>query len=572
VYFGSRAEKRAVEAPFMFIPGIPSPDGRFLPHSEASQGNLALYDFSTGQTVTLTSSGDFEQDKFADVSAVSPDGSRIAYDWSEGGCDCEQLRVIDVDGSNMHVLVDSRGANDIVPVQWSPDNKEILGTRKRGPEGTDVVLVSAETGSVRLIRSLDSHGSASLSPDGRFIAYDRVEDADGKDLGIFAASVEGGDEVPITAGPTWDATPLWTPDGSGIVFSSTRTGGPGLWLQPIHGGRPAGPPQLLDKDMGPFQPITLTRNGSLFFNHRSGLMDVFTAPIEPWSGELRGEPVNAAKSFLGSNMMANWSRGGDLIFVSWRTLAGPGRNVVVLHSTASGEEREIEPELAFVSMARWTRDGSSIVVAGPDRRGARGLRLVDPQTGNIVSPPAVQGDATWSESLAPVSDGRYAYRAVPAGISRREVQSGKEEVVCGLSEDAIVGDLSLSPDGRWLAFGLFTRSDGHARLAVVPADGGPRRDLVDIAGSMPLEVSDWTHDGGRILFVRNTRDSERRHHGDLFAVPLEGGAPQPLGLSGRALRAVRVSPDGTRIAYTMGYPDRELWVFENFLPEVSLAH
>jgi hypothetical protein len=34
-----------------------------------------------------------------------------------------------------------------------------------------------------------------------------------------------------------------------------------------------------------------------------------------------------------------------------------------------------------------------------------------------------------------------------------------------------------------------------------------------------------------------------------------------------ALRDVRVSPDGSRISFTTGYPDQDMWVFENFLPE-----
>jgi hypothetical protein len=30
-----------------------------------------------------------------------------------------------------------------------------------------------------------------------------------------------------------------------------------------------------------------------------------------------------------------------------------------------------------------------------------------------------------------------------------------------------------------------------------------------------------------------------------------------------------VSPDGTRIAFTSGFPDQGLWVFESFLPKTS---
>jgi serine/threonine-protein kinase len=564
VYFGSTAEKRAVRRPTMLIPGTPSPDGRFLPHSTMDSGDLALYEFATGATRTLTSSGNIDEDDFGDLSVVSPDGSRVAYEWHDGSCQCEDLRVIDADGSDMRILAPGRADAELVPVQWSPDSRGILATRKRAPDGVDIVLVSAEDGTIRTVRSLDhGPGGLSLSPDGLWLAYDRPGDASDRDRGIFVAPLDGGEETPAVSGPTYDSSPLWSPDGGGLVFSSVRTGSPGLWFQPMNDGRPIGVPSLIDKDMGPFQPITLTRNGSLFYEHRTGLMDVFTAPIDPTTGELRGEPVNAANRFLGSNMMADWSPGGDLIFVSWRTL-GSGRNIVVLHSTATSAERELEPDLSFVSMARWSHDGRSIVVAGPDRTGIRGLRLVDPQTGAIAPAPTGGLDAV---PLAAVVDDRYAYTRGPAGrISRRNLKAQRDEPVYAPPADGDVGSMSVSPDGLWLAFALYTRGDRHARLSVIPAGGGERRDLIDLPSDLPLEVSGWTADAGRVLFVRRTRDADEKHQGELFAVPFAGGPPKPSGLTGRALRAVHISPDGTRIAFTTGYPDRELWVFENFLP------
>ena len=39
----------------------------------------------------------------------------------------------------------------------------------------------------------------------------------------------------FTFDPSWDFAPVWSPDGSRIVFSSTRDGGPNLYVKPASG-------------------------------------------------------------------------------------------------------------------------------------------------------------------------------------------------------------------------------------------------------------------------------------------------------------------------------------------------
>jgi hypothetical protein len=44
------------------------------------------------------------------------------------------------------------------------------------------------------------------------------------------------------------------------------------------------------------------------------------------------------------------------------------------------------------------------------------------------------------------------------------------------------------------------------------------------------------------------------------------GAATPLGIKAEGLRMFAVSPDGRRVAFTSGWPRREPWVLEHFLP------
>jgi Tol biopolymer transport system component len=102
---------------------------------------------------------------------------------------------------------------------------------------------------------------------------------------------------------------------------------------------------------------------------------------------------------------------------------------------------------------------------------------------------------------------------------------------------------------------------------VTPAGGGKSRELARVAEPDALLLGDWTPDGKHILFVRRSRDSEQKHQGEIWTVPFDGGPARSIGLKRPALRDLRVSPIGDSISFTVGYPDREIWVFENFLPK-----
>jgi serine/threonine-protein kinase len=564
-YFGVTPEKRVIKTPPVFFTGTPSPDGRYLPFSEFATGNPALYEFATGEIRILRKGGD-GGDIFATQSIVSHDSSQVAYDWNDPSCDCTQLRVIDATGANDRLLTKSSGATEINQIEWSRDG-EILGSRKNKDGETEILLISSSDGSIRVIHTISQGGNATLSPDTRYLAYERAGDGKGES-GIYVLRIDTGEEIPIAIGSSSDSHPLWTGDGSGLVFTSMRTGGLGLWIQRLKDGRMDGKPQLLEKDMGPFDPITLTRTGALFYRQRTGLMDVYTVPIDRATGDVRGEPAVVATRHIGSNLAADWSSDGHaLVFASWRTT---GQNFLVVHSMETGLDRELDLDLGRVNNPHFSPDGRVIAVGGTDRRGIVGQRLIDAESGKILSTLAVGvGQMPPVSSFGWDPTGRYTFLIRPSRpgiVTRLDVNTHEEKVIYEESPDSVPNGMALSRDGRWLLLEFYRKSDKAFHFLVVPAAGGPARELRDPSPER-FALGGFSPDGRRIFFARVTRDAEERHLGEIFVLPFEGGTPRSLGVKMYALRDLRVSPTGDYLSFTVGFPDKEIWVFENFLPK-----
>ena len=126
----------------------------------------------------------------------------------------------------------------------------------------------------------------------------------------------------------------------------------------------------------------------------------------------------------------------------------------------------------------------------------------------------------------------------------------------------MIFNLAVSPDGRALAF---TVPKQATSILVIPTAGGePRQVFQARMGELPVANYSglaWTPDGRQLLFVRQ-RVPILQDNRELWAIAAEGGEPRPLGLAMTDLRALRIHPDGNRIAVAAGRDVFEVWALE----------
>jgi Tol biopolymer transport system component len=370
--------------------------------------------------------------------------------------------------------------------------------------------------------------------------------------------------------------PVWTPDGSRVLFVSDRSGTSDLWSVAVSGGVAQAEPTRVHRNIGRLWLRGLTDTGSYFYYASVGAVDVYQADI------VAGVVKNAhtvPTTYAGSNISSVWSPDGRrLAYGSRRGILGVGRsfNVLATTDTQTGEQHEVVPALKSFLLWSWAPDGRLVLVQGSDTQGATGNYLIDVENGHTTAV-TLNGPNSEERTVAGgtfMPDGRllYFHRGKQALLAR-DVRTTAEDVVFDFRAEGITlpdGKYKVGPDGHTLALSARARTPDASPTTVIVKVLGTSlvRELVRAARPAEfVSFQDWTPDGQTLLFLKSSKGSNSMWPASLWSVSVHGGDPKPLGLAMDGLRDVRLNSAGTKITFTAGWPLNELWVMENFLPE-----
>lgn len=147
----------------------------------------------------------------------SPDGTRIAFTSNRTGD--PEIWIMYQDGSGPKQLTDADGEDR--PGSFSPDGERIAFHSSNPPTGDLEIMLMDDDGTnvTALTDNLVLDSFAHISPDGEQIAFTSLRSGD---FNVHTMDIDGSSVSQVTTAPGEDAHGSWSPDGAQIVFHSRR--------------------------------------------------------------------------------------------------------------------------------------------------------------------------------------------------------------------------------------------------------------------------------------------------------------------------------------------------------------
>ena len=497
----------------------------------------------------------------AEDMAISPDGRYVVYSQTDGEKESLRLKqvvtrrdveIVPPDTTGFHGLTFSRDGNYIYFVR----------SDKNDPVFKYLYAMPALGGAARkLIADVDS--PISFSPDGHQLVYERSVPVR-NEIELRVADNDGVAErllvtIPQANGSLYQPGPSWSPDGKTIVVPVLQTGKQPRWLLNAVNISTGQVRQLYSSayDMG--RPVWLSGGNALLIPHydpdsgREQLWTIsfpegqpsrLTNDLSEYGTALDIVGGGEAAAGITKNMISNvWEittgtptsdrqiTSGNLPFsdVAYAadgkilSMSTDGR-LWVLNS--SGERTLVAEE------AGWMTACSSFVVFASYKGGAATLIRANLDGSNptkLVQDGLFRPSRTSLSTRAPACspDGKFVFfvgAVGPRKIYRVPIGGGTPLEISEIPGDFIVGRLSVSPNGKLLAY-LYERYRGTKspgwKFAVTSVDGGATLKIFDAPGG--IQGPRWSPDGGSLQYLLTQNGTT-----NLWEQPLTGEAPRKL--------------------------------------------
>ncbi|MCP5116054.1 MAG: hypothetical protein GY953_34945, partial [bacterium] len=417
---------------------------------------------------------------------VSPDGAMVAFSW-DGDARSNYDIYVKATGGGRLVRLTDHPARNYSPA-WSADGRQIAFLREE-PDGKASLLVTpALGGSIRklgetLAPPLPEIWTASpfltWSPDSRWIVY-AYSGSRGEPYGLRLLPVNGGEERTLTSPPprsVGDTGPAFAPDGRALVFSRhvTLTGSELFLLELDENLAPQREPrQLTFEEQQSDSPVWTPDGREIIYSSgppgNNSLWKVAASES--------GRPERLA-SVGEDGRYPSLSREGHLVYTRqyfdtniWRLDLSASLPVKLISSTRRDQNPQYSP------------DGRSIAF-GSTRSGHFEVWVSDNDGTNARQLTAFEGPLTGTPRWSP--DGsRIAFDSRAGGSSNIYLMSSEggpsERLTTSAADDMMP---SWSRDGRWVYFG--SNRTGDSQLWKIPVDGGTAVQVTRQGGAFGFE-------------------------------------------------------------------------------------
>lgn len=389
--------------------------------------------------------------------AVSPDGRRVSLVHSDGfGLFVAPFELGSAPLRFTAVKVSLPASSTVSFADWRADNRRMVVAINTGFSQIRLAEVDVETGDVQWLTTSESLQYApSVSKAGDRIAYATFS----LNWDVWAMDLAARTAAPLINGARYEGWPAWTPDGTGIVFTSNRSGVSTLWRHDLRDGTEQQLVRFSDFD----SPTKLLAQAAVSPDGRSLAYQRWADTgvqigLSPLAG---GKPTVVDAADKGRHDQPAWSPDGQwLAFI----VRGELRKTRAGSSGASVLIRDDHGLNGAADVVRWSSTNELLYTC------ISGLCVTDPdgKTMRVVLPEKPLA-ATWS------ADGASVY-ALREGTGRRmqlvavHAKTGAQSVIADLGPTPLtpepsgysdtIRSLVLSPDGKRLAF-AYLQPDSH---------------------------------------------------------------------------------------------------------------
>lgn len=407
--------------------------------------------------------------------SVSPDGKQVAFIRRDIARDSRFLTLSNTDGNGERELMtrETNLASLSNAPAWSPDSEK--------------VVVATEVGA------------------------------------LLAISAETGKETELKT-PHWRAifNTLWMPDGKHLIISARESNEafPQLWMIAY----PDGEVRRLTNDLENYLWISLSADGKMLVTRQREIIENLT--LVSSDGNKTRHLTFGERGHDGRGGLV-WTPDGRIVFCSFGDnitdlyIMNPdGTNRVQL--TANAGKDNLYPAV--------TNDGRYVVFTS-NRAGSRQIwRMdIDGRNQKQLTFPEDRGERSQNPALSP--DGTEVffikYGSGPAAIWKVPIDGGTPLPVSQLSDASTQPFLSISPDGKWLAYQHASvrpearNQERTMRIGILPANGGADPKLFDLPIRRP--IIQWSANSASFFYAAGTFNTS-----SLWQQPLDGGKPQKL--------------------------------------------
>jgi len=420
----------------------------------------------------------------------------------------------------------------------------------------------------------------SLSPDGSKVVFSWRGD-------LWLAPTSGGAAMRLTSHPADELRSAWSPDGSTIVFESTRDGARNLWSM-----RPDGTSvtQITRLDV----PVSLSAVGPRPDGRTAAFFEAarendFFRGTRPYQVALDGGPIERVHDAFGSRAVP--SADGSLVLfdrggASWSRRGSRGADArdVWLHDRRDGSFRRLTSWEGNDGAARFGADGSVLYLSDSGDDGVVNVFVRSPDAPADSTGRRLTSMPQDARDLAVSADGRVAVFGSWGRLHRLDLDSSSpttRPLAFTAPEDARderrwrridrdVTEAAINPDGSSIALvaygDLFVRSLDEKALPARITDTPWREHQIA-----------WSPDGKTLFFtsdesgrdsictatVRRTRSEVRRDFSQEQSTPIateknganEGDAPAADGTSAAADEGAKATTDeGAKATAGSGAP------------------